>query len=426
MRTLFSSLAVIGLCGALILGTKVRDRLDLGRGLVNSGEPLAGVVASRQRDAGGISLDAYYDEVEEILRAQYVEPIKDDQKLAIGAVHGMVSSLGDPRSQFMDKDAFTQFQDAQDGRFAGIGADFELQPNDVDLSSGDEVASDTDPTSDFAATRIPRLVVNSVIPGSPADRAGVKSGDWVDSVDGHWVIDAPLIAHYRKLEAAAQLGKAPKELDSLRKTLRDRAEGAIMPLRALTLLSLGTSGKVTVTWNRVGAPARRVEIDKAGVIDPGNIVANGVVKLRFGKDAPEFLKSAIRGKSAVTIDLRGQPQGYFDSMVACLQEIGPSGSYGEFTTLRKGEHPSSFVLKTGNAHPPHVTLLVDGSVRGAAAVFALALNSRGVAKLVGSEVSSDRTRVDVEGLPDGSGYTLVTGEYRATPALAARPREVRG
>lgn len=428
------------LCGSLILGTKVRDRLDASRGKVfqsiasenasselaaSNQEPIAGLVASRQKDTGGINLDAYYDEVEEILKMEYVDPIKDEQKLAIGAVRGMVSSLGDPKSQYMEKDAFTAYQQAQEGRFAGIGVDFYLQPIDVDLAAGDTQSSDTDPTSDFVATRIPRLVVSTVVPGGPADKAGVKPGDWVDTVNGHWVIDSELIAKYRKLavgDPAAKTPAAKAELEALRRSIRDRAEAAIMPLRALALLSLGSHGKVTVVWNRAGAPQRTVDMEKASVTDVGNVVSGGVIKLRFGKDAPDFLRSAISNKSTLTIDLRNQPEGYFDSMVGCLQAIAPSGTYGSFTTQRKGQHPAPFVLQTGNANPPKVTLLVDHTVRGPAAIFALALNSKGLAQLQGSEVSDDRSRIMIEGLPDGSGYTLVTGEYQATQAVAARTK----
>ncbi|MHB8636037.1 MAG: S41 family peptidase [Fimbriimonadaceae bacterium] len=423
-RTLSSGLTVVGLCIAVIVGSKVRDRVDEHRGPVGR-EPLAGLVASRQREAGGINLDAYYDEVEAILKSQYVDPITDDRKLAVGAVRGMVNSLGDPGSQFMERDAFTAYQNAQRGRFEGIGVDFYFEPNTIDLSADDVTSSDTDPTSDVVATRIPRLTVSSVIPGGPADKAGVKPGDWVDTVDGHWVIDAELIARYRKLSAAAAQGKASKVLDDLKKEIRDRADSAIMPLRALAILSLGESGKVSVTFNRAGGPPRKVEIQKAAVLDPGNFVTNGVIKLRFGKDAPEFLKSAIAGKGAVTIDLRGQPEGYFDSMVACLKLVGPSGAYGAFATYRKGQHPSPFVLTSGNPTPPKVTLLVDHSVRGPAAVFALALSAKGVAQLKGSEVSADRSRVVVEGLPDGSGYTLVTGEYRPATVAATRTKAVK-
>jgi C-terminal processing protease CtpA/Prc len=337
----------------------------------------------------------------------------------------MVTSLGDPESQFMDKDAFAAYQQAQEGHFSGIGADFFFEPTSVDLSAGEDVTSDTDPTSDFVATRIPHLVVSTVIPGGPADRAGVKPGDWVDTVEGHWVIDANLIARYRKLAADEKQGKSTTELELVKKEIRDRAETAIMPLRALALLSLGTSGKVSVTFNRSGATQLKVDIQKAGVVDPGNVVANGVIKLRFGKDAPDFLKSAINGKGAVSIDLRGQPEGYFDSMVSCLKLIAPAGSYGSFASERKGQHPSAFVLASGNPTPPKLTLLVDGSVRGPAAVFALALNSKGLAKLQGSEVSSQRSRIEVEGLPDGSGYTLVTGEYEPNPIVASRTKGVK-
>ena len=147
---------------SMLTAADLRDDIAGNRGVtVLTRAPLTGIVASRQKDAGGINLDAYYDQVEEILKTNYVEAIKDDEKLAVGAVRGMVTSLGDPESQFMDKDAFAAYQRAQDGRFAGIGVDFIFEPTSVDLSAGEDLSSDTDPTSDFVATRIPHLVVST-------------------------------------------------------------------------------------------------------------------------------------------------------------------------------------------------------------------------------------------------------------------------
>ncbi len=387
------------------------------------------MVASRQKEAAGINLDAYYDAVEETLKEQYVEPIKSENKLAIGAIHGMITSLSDPNSRYMDKEAFASYVSEQEGHFAGIGADFTLESTGVDLSGDEQVLSDTDPTSDFAATRIPRLTLNSVVPGGPADKVGAKGGDWISGVDGHWVIDSVIIETYRKL------GKSVKRLadgsvdystpegkayQAKTRELRQLGEAAIFPERALTILSMGSSGKVSVTLSHDGQPDRTVTIEKANVDGTGNTVAGDVVKLRFGHDAPTFLKSAIGGKSAVTLDLRNQPVGYFDAMMASFKLVAPAGSYGTFQTLRKGENPSPLKLAEGNPNPPKLTLLVDGSVRGPAAIFALALSSKGLAKLEGSEVAADRTRMLVEGLPDGSGYTLVTGQYHPASATVAQ------
>jgi len=66
----------------------------------------------------------------------------------------------------------------------------------------------------------------------------------------------------------------------------------------------------------------------------------------------------------------------------------------------------------GNASAPKLELLVDSTTRGAAEVFALALESRGRAKLVGSKMAGVKTVSETVQLPDGSGYVLPVGEYR--------------
>src|ERR1700722_14368366 len=175
LRTILATLVVVSLCAALSAGSYVRDWADQGskggekiasgRSLDDSG--MTGIVASRQKEAGGINLDAYYDAVEETLKEQYVEPINSESKLAVGAIHGMITSLSDPNSRYMDKEAFGAYLQEQEGHFTGIGADFSFQSTGVDLSGDEQALSDTDPTSDFASTRIPRLTINSVVPGGP-------------------------------------------------------------------------------------------------------------------------------------------------------------------------------------------------------------------------------------------------------------------
>ena len=74
-----------------------------------------------------------------------------------------------------------------------------------------------------------------------------------------------------------------------------------------------------------------------------------------------------------------------------------------------------FVVKDGNPAPPRLTIRVDRTTRGPAAIFAQALASRRLATLVGGPTGSDVAVREVVALPDRTGYTLVTGEYRPGP-----------
>jgi C-terminal processing protease CtpA/Prc len=124
------------------------------------------------------------------------------------------------------------------------------------------------------------------------------------------------------------------------------------------------------------------------------------------------LRDAVKGHRALTIDLRNDPEGDYSSIVPILQALVPSGTYGEFLNSREGSG-TPLIVSDGNPHPPQITLLVDGSTNGPAAIIASALSSHGRATLKGSEMGSNLLSKQTAALPDGSGYTLATGEYRA-------------
>jgi carboxyl-terminal processing protease len=90
-----------------------------------------------------------------MVKSDYVEPV-DEKKLITDAISGMVSSL-DPHSQYFDKKSFKEFREGTTGRFVGVG---------IEISTEDGWVK-----------------VVSPIEGSPAYRAGLKSGDLITKVD---------------------------------------------------------------------------------------------------------------------------------------------------------------------------------------------------------------------------------------------------
>ena len=90
-----------------------------------------------------------------IIKTDYVESV-DDKKLITDAISGMVSSL-DPHSQYFDKKSFKEFREGTSGRFVGVG---------IEITQEDGL-----------------IKVVSPIEGSPADRAGLKSGDLITKID---------------------------------------------------------------------------------------------------------------------------------------------------------------------------------------------------------------------------------------------------
>ncbi|HZW73233.1 MAG TPA: S41 family peptidase, partial [Caldimonas sp.] len=90
-----------------------------------------------------------------MIKTDYVEPV-DEKKLISDAIGGMVAGL-DPHSQYFDKKTFKEFREATTGRFVGIGIEMGMEDGLVK--------------------------VITPIEGSPAFRAGLKSGDLITKID---------------------------------------------------------------------------------------------------------------------------------------------------------------------------------------------------------------------------------------------------
>ena len=90
-----------------------------------------------------------------LVKSDYVEQV-DEKKLINDAIAGMVSGL-DPHSQFFDKKSFKEFREGTTGKFVGVGIEIRMEDGLVKIVSP--------------------------IEGSPAFRAGLKSGDMISKID---------------------------------------------------------------------------------------------------------------------------------------------------------------------------------------------------------------------------------------------------
>src|SRR2546423_1549118 len=122
-KTSFITAAGVTLAAlAVVYGGYVRESLDSDRSnerpaLTEATTP--GLEVSTRQ----IPEDDFFRGLVRLLKREYVEPITDERKLAIGAVKGMVDSLRDPRSVYMDFNEFRVFNNATEGKYEGIGVD---------------------------------------------------------------------------------------------------------------------------------------------------------------------------------------------------------------------------------------------------------------------------------------------------------------
>ncbi len=101
------------------------------------------------------------DEIVNILKEDFIDPeAVDPEILKVGAINGILQALGDPHTVYIDPQSYALGIDVISGTFEGIGAQVEQDP-----TSGD-------------------IVIVTPFRDSPAERAGIRPGDIIKSVDG--------------------------------------------------------------------------------------------------------------------------------------------------------------------------------------------------------------------------------------------------
>jgi carboxyl-terminal processing protease len=300
------------------------------------------------------------DRVFTTIQQHYVKANPDGSKLTQGAASGMIGGLGDQYSRYLTPDEYQSNLNFLNGQFAGIGASVQQK--------GDQI------------------VIVSVLPDTPAQKAGVKAGDVVTAVDGQ-------------------------------STKGWSADDAVNHIRG----KVGTSVRVDVSRNgqALSFTLTRAEINVPSVAT--HIFDNRVLYVRifdFGsRTATEFdqaLKTNLKGSvNMVLLDLRDNPGGYVDAANSVISEFVSSGT----TTIlvqRGGKEEVRRVSGQGQAFSNPLVVLVNENSASAAEITAGALKDHRRGQLVGVKTFGKGSVQEDFHLPDRSDVHL-TVAYWETP-----------
>jgi carboxyl-terminal processing protease len=267
-----------------------------------------------------------------IVHDEFVDQPLDDEVLLQGAIHGMLDSLGDPYTSYLDPNTYFQLNTSLEGGYQGIGA-----------------WVDTD--SEF-------LTIISPMPDSPAEKAGLEPGDEVIAIDGEDMagIDGNLVI--RRV-----LGPA------------------------------GTSVLLTIRRESVAEPFD-VEIVRAEIVIPsvrsemleGDI---GYIQLfQFGNDSAEDLRAAIRelggeGAQSLILDLRYNGGGLLTSAINVTSEFISDGVvlYQEYGDGTRDTHEA---ISGGLATEIPLIVLINEGSASASEILAGAIQDYERGLLVGT------------------------------------------
>ncbi len=262
-----------------------------------------------------------------LIQAHYWSRDLDDGELSQGAVSGMVQALGDPNTRYLTPAQYEAQQRANQGRHSpGIGVSLVLEDG--------------------------HPIVSGMLPGSPAQEAGVQAGDAILAVDGH---------------PAGGLGA-----EAVSALIR----GA--PGSEVTLLVQRGDSQLTVSMHRRPFTSPTVVSTQL----PGDVLYLRIYQ--FGTTtAEEFTRELKSGLPArgVVLDLRQNGGGFVSAAVTVVSAFLGSGEVFQ-TQSRDSTHVTDV---DGDAVAPTIPLLilVDGSTASSSEIVAGALEVHHRAELVG-------------------------------------------
>ncbi len=356
-----------------------------------------------------------YSRVLSEVKANYVEPI-EESKLLQGSLKAMLSALDDPHSQYLDPDQHRRYVRALNGEVEGIGAILTLLQRKAPLKVGN--------TNETFTVDQRLIQVVAVVPGSPAERAGIKSGDIITHIENRWIISEDPFAEVVQLQ---RLHSERQQIRDADRRARERLRNALSIDEAIekltTLPAENDSAPLRLKVSRAG---QSLEVEVARTLTrvkpiDYRLLANRWGYIRFhmlnGKAEQEFrqaLKTLQKGGAkGLVLDLRQTAIGQQEPMLKLLSHLARKQTVAQVET-RNGKNYTKTPLKLSEAPRPvkmPIAVLIDGGTYGVAEVMALALKSTADARLFGVPTAGDASQTVLYQLKDDSAFTLTVGRY---------------
>lgn len=295
-------------------------------------------------------------EVRSLLQTTYVEPVSSNVLLA-PTIKDILNRLGDPYTTYFGPSEYTAFEDFLKNQTTGIGVQVDK------ATQGAEVLS--------------------VIPDSPAEKAGLKPGDIITRAEQY-----PLAG--LSLDAATNLIKGPVG-----------SSVNIVVLRGSKLLF----------FNITRQPISQPEVTS-------ELLDNHIAYLKisvFGGDIPElFAKQAAalkeQGADSWIIDLRENPGGYVNSAIKLAGYFIPGKVVVQIRdrsdTVTKLTAPvSSFHIEGP------IVVLTDKNSASASEIFAAALKDQGAAEIMGAKTFGKGSVQGIYNFQDGAALKMTIAHF---------------
>lgn len=295
----------------------------------------------------------------DVLQKNYVDRTKlDPVKMAQGAIRGMVAAVDDPYTEYFSPQSFESTLIDLTGLYQGIGA--------------------------YIGKKNNQIIIMSPVPGSPAEEAGLKSGDMILKIDGQST------AQMNTTEASQKI-RGPAGTDVVLLFYRD---GDKEPFEK----------KIT---------RREIKLDSVKFEMRGNLAYIRILQfiVPTTSDFKKALMEADRqGAKGLILDLRDNPGGLLSESVDVASQFLMRGIAVK-TVDKNGLETVQKVKPGGIAKDLPVIVLVNGGSASASEIVAGALQDNGRAKLAGEKTFGKASVQNFVRLDDGSAIKMTTAHY---------------
>lgn len=294
---------------------------------------------------------------EELLYAVICNAIEENGVNLDKAIEAMINALGDRFAEFYTAEEYRELTESISGEFSGIGV----------IITQDEMGA----------------LVNSVVKGGPAEKAGIIMGDRIIGVNGQSVKGMEIDA-IRKLVVGAT------DTEVIVRILRRNTEIDIPCVRG------------TVSMSNI--ETRMLNDDTAYL---------GI--LQFAQNTPEEIKEYLKELnskkiSKLVIDVRDNPGGDLGAAVDIASLFISTGNLAE---LRYKDKTLNTFIKSQNynANRFKTVLLVNENSASSSEFLATAFRTRKAAKIIGTKTYGKGSMQSVQRLPNGAGMKYTVGEF---------------
>ncbi len=316
--------------------------------------------------AEGVDLDEFWH-IWNLLDQKFVagsttDNLTDEDKIR-GAIDGLVASYGDPYTVYLPPVDAAAFEEDISGNFGGVG---------MEVGIRDGV-----------------ITIIAPLEGTPAEKAGLLSGDKIITIDG-------------KSTDRMSIDEAVKMI---------RGEAGTDVTLSIYREGLTEFKEVVVTRAIIDIPTVKTEM-KDGVFIVSLYNFNALSEMKMQTAMREFVNS---GADKMIIDLRGNPGGFLQSAVSIASYFLPVGKVVVEENFGRDNKEDILYRSSGKTlrefSPDSIVVLIDRGSASASEILAGALSAHDVATLIGEDTFGKGSVQELVELNDGSSLKVTVARW---------------